>query len=206
MPKQTFFNLSEDKKENLIIAAKKEFSRVPLNEALISNIVKTAGISRGSFYQYFEDKEDVFFYLLDEYSKENKANFILHLKKADGDLFETFIEMFHAMLKKFEDKERRDFFRNAFLNMNHKIEHTFTKNFDEERFQQELLEIENHINKKNINISDEQQFFYVLEILMAVTFHNLIQSFAKELPFEVSMKNYTYEIELLKRGLYKEIE
>lgn len=204
MPKQTFFNLSEDKKENLINAAKKEFSRVPLNEALISNIVKSAGISRGSFYQYFDDKEDAFFFLLDEYSKENKANFILHLKKTDGDLFETFIEMFHSMLKNFEDKERRDFFRNAFLNMNHKIENTFTKNFDEDRFHHELLEIENLVNKKNINISDEHEFYYVLEILMAITFHNLIHSFAKELPFEESLKNYTYEIQLLKRGLYKE--
>jgi AcrR family transcriptional regulator len=57
MPKPTFFNLSTDKKENLIQAARREFSRAPLHEALISNIVKSAEISRGSFYQYFDDKE-----------------------------------------------------------------------------------------------------------------------------------------------------
>ncbi|MCU5751761.1 TetR/AcrR family transcriptional regulator, partial [Bacillus cereus] len=71
MPKQTFFNLEREKKELLIQAAMKEFSRVPLFEASISNIIKDAGIPRGSFYQYFEDKEDVFFFLLNDHSKRD---------------------------------------------------------------------------------------------------------------------------------------
>ena len=62
VPKPTFLNLSKEKQELLITAAKKEFSRVPLNGASISNIIKDAGIPRGSFYQYFEDKEDIFFF------------------------------------------------------------------------------------------------------------------------------------------------
>ncbi len=58
MPKQTFLSLPEDKQNTLIQSAKKEFSRVPLHEASIANIIKDAGIPRGSFYQYFEDKEN----------------------------------------------------------------------------------------------------------------------------------------------------
>ncbi|MDN6397966.1 MAG: TetR/AcrR family transcriptional regulator, partial [Alkalibacterium sp.] len=50
MPTQTFFNLSEEKRERLIAGAMKEFSAKPLNEASISNIVKNSEISRGSFY------------------------------------------------------------------------------------------------------------------------------------------------------------
>lgn len=59
MPKETFFNLAEEKKEKIINAAKKEFKRVPLEQASIKNIVEDAGIARGSFYQYFESKEDL---------------------------------------------------------------------------------------------------------------------------------------------------
>src|SRR5690625_5472893 len=66
MPKPTFFNLPKKKRDHLIQAATDEFSRVPLNEASIANIVKNADIPRGSFYQYFEDKEDAFYYLLEQ--------------------------------------------------------------------------------------------------------------------------------------------
>lgn len=59
VPKETFFNLAEEKKEKIINAAKKEFKRVPLEQASIKNIVEDAGIARGSFYQYFESKEDL---------------------------------------------------------------------------------------------------------------------------------------------------
>ena len=61
MPKQTFFNLPEGKRKTLMNAAEKEFARVPLAKASISNIIKDANIPRGSFYQYFENKEDLYF-------------------------------------------------------------------------------------------------------------------------------------------------
>ena len=60
MPKQTFFNLPEDKRQTLIEAAEKEFSRVPLMKASISNIIKMAGIHRGCFFLYLEDIEDIY--------------------------------------------------------------------------------------------------------------------------------------------------
>lgn len=56
MPKETFLNLSEEKKKIIINAAKREFARVPFQETSIKNIVEDAGIARGSFYQYFESK------------------------------------------------------------------------------------------------------------------------------------------------------
>lgn len=59
MPKETFLNLSKEKQNKILNAAKKEFERVSLEQALIKNIVEEAGIARGSFYQYFESKEDL---------------------------------------------------------------------------------------------------------------------------------------------------
>lgn len=59
MPKETFLKLPQEKKEKIIEAAKNELKRVPLEQASIKNIVENAGIARGSFYQYFENKEDL---------------------------------------------------------------------------------------------------------------------------------------------------
>ena len=59
MPKETFVKLPEEKKDKIIKAAKKEFERVPFEQTSIKNIANDAEIARGSFYQYFESKEDL---------------------------------------------------------------------------------------------------------------------------------------------------
>ena len=64
MPKQTFFNLPEEKRETIINAAVEEFAEYGLENASTNRIVKNSGIAKGSFYQYFEDKQDVFMHLL----------------------------------------------------------------------------------------------------------------------------------------------
>ena len=50
--------IAEEKKRRIKKAALKEFARVPLEEISINRIIRDAEIPRGSFYQYFEDKQD----------------------------------------------------------------------------------------------------------------------------------------------------
>jgi AcrR family transcriptional regulator len=64
MPKQTFLNLPEEKRRVIVDAAIEEFAEYGLENASTNRIVANSGISKGSFYQYFEDKQDVFMYLL----------------------------------------------------------------------------------------------------------------------------------------------
>ena len=70
MPKQTFLNLSEEKRQAFIEIALDEFANNDYNTASISKIVEKAGIAKGSVYQYFEDKQDLFMYLLDVSNQE----------------------------------------------------------------------------------------------------------------------------------------
>ena len=64
MPKQTFLNLPIKKQDVVINAAIDEFAQYGLENASTNRIVAKSGIAKGSFYQYFEDKQDVFMYLL----------------------------------------------------------------------------------------------------------------------------------------------
>ncbi|MCU5515910.1 TetR/AcrR family transcriptional regulator, partial [Bacillus wiedmannii] len=83
---------------------------------------------------------------------------------------------------------------------------TFTRNMNEDNHKNRLSEIMVLINKEKLNITEEREIFHVMKIITAVTFHNLIQNFAKEIPFDESVENYTLEISLLKKGLYKRVE
>ena len=60
MPTQTFFNLAEEKRQRIFNAIYMELKRVSFPEMSINQVVKNAGIPRGSFYQYFENKDDAF--------------------------------------------------------------------------------------------------------------------------------------------------
>jgi AcrR family transcriptional regulator len=75
MPKQTFYNLPEEKRIAITNAAVDEFAEYGFEAASINRIVANSGISKGSFYQYFEDKMDVFKYLMDVIAEEKTEFF-----------------------------------------------------------------------------------------------------------------------------------
>ncbi len=68
MPKNLFYKLSKEKKNKLIQSAKEVFIKNNYDDVSINEIVKKAKISRGGFYLYFNDKRDLYFYLIDEAS------------------------------------------------------------------------------------------------------------------------------------------
>lgn len=72
MPTTTFFNLPEKKRQKILNAAVQEFTVRNLAEANISHIVKNAGISRGSFYQYFSSKEDLYVHIFSSLREERR--------------------------------------------------------------------------------------------------------------------------------------
>lgn len=64
MPQATFFNLPDNKRNSIISAAMDEFSKANYNTASINQICKKSNIAKGSFYQYFTDKLDLYIYIM----------------------------------------------------------------------------------------------------------------------------------------------
>lgn len=87
MPTSTFFRLPEEKRQRLLTAAREEFSRTSFDEVSINRFIRRANIPRGSFYQYFADKKDLFHYLLQDIRDYFLQNFLEILGEGKGDLF-----------------------------------------------------------------------------------------------------------------------
>lgn len=98
MPKKTFFNLSDEKRRRIVDAALQEFAAHSFNEASINQIIKYADIPKGSFYQYFTNKEDLYLYFLGEVSKEF-TDPLLHEKEMYPDA--TFFEVIQHTNREF---------------------------------------------------------------------------------------------------------
>ncbi len=88
MPKSTFFNLPETKRRRIIDAALEEFSSKNYDQVSVSSVADAAGIAKGSIYQYFDDKLDLYRYLLDCAIGEKLAYFSDGVTLGGEDLFE----------------------------------------------------------------------------------------------------------------------
>ena len=104
MPSNTFLNLPEDKQNRLMDAASREFSAKPYNEASINKIIQEAGIPRGSFYMYFQDKEELFRYLVRGYVDQMLMVLEEALLREGGDVFAALRTLFDYVWEKRQEQ------------------------------------------------------------------------------------------------------
>jgi AcrR family transcriptional regulator len=86
MPSATYFALPEARRELLVQAAIAEFADHPYGAASLSRIARETGIAKGSFYQYFDDKLDLYRWLLCEEVPRQKRAFLVGAAQA-GDFW-----------------------------------------------------------------------------------------------------------------------
>ena len=97
---ETFLRLPEEKRTRFLNAAWDEFTAVRFTDVSISQIVRRAGIPRGSFYQYFADKDDLLAYLLEEVRNRIKEEYRRVLRDSGGDIFQAHLDLFDHFTSK----------------------------------------------------------------------------------------------------------
>ena len=70
VPTKTFFNLNRDKQDRIMKAAVDTFANDYYSSVKLSDIIRSSKIPRGSFYQYFDDKKDIYVYMFDLIAQE----------------------------------------------------------------------------------------------------------------------------------------
>lgn len=202
MPTLTFNNLSEEKKNIIIEASIKEFKRALLTDASINKIIKDANISRGSFYTYFKDINDLYTYSLNSYKEKIIKTIKLALRETNGDLFETTKKSYEKILKLCsKDKQ---LFKNIFLNFNYNV--SIRNKMYEENLENKykIVELISQIKKENLNINTEEELFYIIDIIIGFIMHGLIDLFMDKEKEERVKEKLDKQLEILKRGIYKE--
>ena len=117
MPTENFYKLDSGKRQKIVDAMKKEFSRVPFHEASVNRIVENAGISKGSFWVYFKSKEEAIEYLIESHlEKERKKSKEIFLKNK-GDLFQSYLQIFDYLAKCKVNRVEKDLMANVFKNL-----------------------------------------------------------------------------------------
>lgn len=199
MPTERFFNLSEDKKKRIIDASLKEFSRVPFEEISINRIIQDAGISRGSFYQYFEDKTDLQTYLLSDYFGQIKEKLQQYLDEKRGDMFTLFEDGLHVIVEFGLDSPYCDVCKNVFAKMGHcngcQKDSPFAE--DGKKVFSTIVETMKKNYYKNYDMED---LIMIWDILLLLVKEAVLKVFVYNFPKEEVIDNYLKKVEIIKIG------
>lgn len=93
-----FHNLKAEKKERIINAAMKEFVQSGFDKASTNEIVKTAKISKGSLFNYFNSKKDLYVYLI-EYGVQVIEQIYKQIDLQEADFFKRMEKLGLSKLK-----------------------------------------------------------------------------------------------------------
>ena len=201
MPKATFYNLNKEKREKIDNAIKKEFSRTSFSNASISRIIEDAQIPRGSFYQYFEDKEDAIKYTIENFIETEKKEMKKILEKNNGDIFQAMIDLYIHVVQQNEKQEDLNLCRNILQRLKEDNISIITESRKENL--KNKMDDKNIVNKQKLNLRDEKDFEYIIKILTIVVRNETIQVISKLKDKDQGKKDIEREIELLKEGLTK---
>ncbi|MGN1297573.1 MAG: TetR family transcriptional regulator [Clostridia bacterium] len=199
MPKSTFFNLKQEKIEKIEKALIKEFSRNSFEQASISNIIREAKIPRGSFYQYFEDKEDAIKYVIKKFIilEHNKIyNFLLETK---GDIFEVAVKIYDDTVDIALNKGHLKLIKNILQELRKNNINIFDNHCEIENRKQ----IDQIINTESLNIEKQDDLKYIMKILTTVTRTMAMEVISNKLLKEEGREELIREIEILKKGMKK---
>ena len=203
MPKETFLKLSKEKQQKIIKSAKKEFARAPIENVSIKNIVEDADIARGSFYQYFESKEDLLIYILKENSEKLNQKLKDKVKETNGDIFRLYIFLYDSMIEEFTNNPDQELFKQIFINLKSSDENVF--DLVKKTKPQDIIEYYEQIDKTKLNITNHEDLVIICDMLNAITRRAVIKNF-KNKSKEYCRKMFLKEIEYLKYGIEKKEE
>lgn len=203
MIKKTFYNLPYEKRKRITDAVIKEFMERPNEKVSINRIIKTAEISRGSFYQYFDDKVDLIEIItktmFDESS--NKAKEILKL--SCGDLFVMYIKMFDNFGDYSSQKQTMKIMRNIVdsFKANDDLVSEYLKN----RFNIALSnnEIYLMVDRQNLKFQDNESVKCLIEILTQVLKNAIFDVFVAGSDREEVRERLIKKIDIIKQGAVK---
>lgn len=187
MVSNTFLNLKEEKQDRIIQAALDEFTANSFGEASITSIVKKAEISRGSFYQYFGNKENLYQYLVNRLYMEHRQDLYETIQSHSGNLYDSLIDFYDRYIDEVMASKHFAFYKNTFLYVNHYligeegVISLSTQSLNRKEEQKRFVSVVDLENLRTDSKDDLLEFIYFTVNLIH---HMIVDGFVNELSAE----------------------
>ena len=200
MIKKTFYNLPEEKRQRIISAVMNEFSSSATEKVSINRIIKAANISRGSFYQYFDDKVDLVEVLVKTFADISVEGGRKALEYSNGDIFYTYEKLFDIIADFGRDKKQKMILKNLMKNL--RANDDLISEYLINRFEglAPFREFSNRFNRDNLKYKSDEDVQSLSQILTQVLKNAIFDVFVAGMDCDKVRKNYLRKLEIIKSG------
>ena len=198
MIKRTFYNLPPEKREKIIDVTRKEFRKGSKKKITINSVIKNAGISRGSFYQYFDDKLDLVELMADDMMNKMSEYIKEQLVLYNGDIFEIPLVIFDVMFN--EDSSYKDIV--VFTDRNNQNSELISEYmFYRFRKYNFLNKLSGYINRSKLRLNSDEDIKYIV-FIMEDAFRNALSNISKNPKLKDRERTIlANKVDLLKRAV-----
>ena len=204
MPTQRFLNLKDSKKNAILEAAAHEFARVPYSVASINQIIKEAEISRGSFYTYFEDKDDLMRYMLRGFRDTLRKKVFEFLEEENGNPFRLCIRLLKDWIKTGSERITFQIHRNllADLSVTGQNQMFGIRGFlmKDELYKSFVEELYNRLDKDRYPTTIET-LCYIVDMAIMILIKSMAMYYQNPSEKETIIQVLTEEMMILERGM-----
>lgn len=198
MPSDTFFRLPDSKRARIMEAIKEEIARTAYEEFSINNVIRSCNISRGSFYQYFRNKEDIYLYLLYTCMEQFCEHARQVLEKTEGDYFASFDSTFRFAVRMLCYKDSRSFRYHLLSNVGLHEQLWRNSVYSEtlEKVTQQLLSM---VNTDRLHVQDQEELRTLSTILMTSAFRDAAMIFTQNANEAAVIAVFDQKLRLMRR-------
>lgn len=200
MPRELFYKLSEKKKNRLFECAKDEFTDYSFEDASINRIIQNAKISRGSFYLYFKNKLDIYFYVLSENRNLIVNNFVNAIENKES-IFDVFLGIYDMLIKYIYSSDRK-FVEKIIVNLNPKTILYFLSGIAE-REMNFSIDYQKLADYDKLNINSKSDLIDILEMLTTITITEFCMVFLERYSEEDGKNHLFKKFNCLKNSIYR---
>lgn len=198
MPKETFYRLPDEKRERIMAAAERELLENSFEAASINRIIKEAAIPRGSFYQYFEDKKDIFLYIVNTHKNEAFGFVESFIKDSDGDVFSFMRKAIDFMISA-ECSEKVEGMKRIFSQpwvFDMIVSDTMKGKQEEANMPKGIMF--KYIDKNQLNVENDDELIALINIFASISLGLFFKIF-------IMGKNMEIDKEKIRKNIYDEI-
>jgi len=191
LPKDTFYNLNREKKKKITDELIYEFSNKPFSQVNIKTIVENLGIARGSFYQYFNDLEDSYFYILDKKTHDIHILFMDTLINNNGNIYDSLEEFGEDIAEIIFREDVYNLYKNRYLYWDEELNKSWENSHEDFRL------VFNRAQSMGVN--QEKTYFFRAVV------HSLIErNFREEWNKDTFVEKYKLHIKWIEEGIINE--
>lgn len=200
MIKPTFYNLSDDKRKRVLQAILEEFADTDSEKISINRIIKRANISRGSFYQYFDDKVDLVEVLFLTLVDMNIKDAYRALSESGGDIFALYNSFLEILFRLSKDEFYNNIMRNLCRSMYStdsliaEYVQTRCRGFDE------LNQLAQCVNRSKLRFSTDEEMVALHQIFVAILRDCANRLYVLDVSAAVLKSDFDRKIEIIKYG------